>query len=179
MLMSSPGMWVLQQVMKWGSLLHSRPDISCISGNNSSRDHRFQASVRGRSEIFTALSSAPVGTAETEAILRRFTRNNIQHPTYKALTELGKAIKTIFLCRYLHDEGLRREINDGLNVIEHWNSAGAVPRGGADRTRQSVKFPLDRTFDNGPGPMRSGPPREAAPLPSPARGRHSQPPSGP
>lgn len=34
-----------------------------------------------------------------------------------------KAIKTIFLCRYLHDEGLRREINDGLNVIEHWNSA--------------------------------------------------------
>ncbi|WP_434006848.1 Tn3 family transposase [Klebsiella pneumoniae] len=24
-------------------------------------------------------------------------RNNIQHPTYKALAELGKAIKTIFL----------------------------------------------------------------------------------
>ncbi|ECZ5331808.1 Tn3 family transposase [Escherichia coli] len=23
-----------------------------------------------------------------------------QHPTYKALAELGKAIKTIFLCRY-------------------------------------------------------------------------------
>ena len=36
-------------------------------------------------------------TAETEAILRRFTKNNVQHPTYKALAELGKAIKTIFL----------------------------------------------------------------------------------
>ena len=35
-----------------------------------------------------------LGTAETEAILRRFTRNNVQHPTYKALAELGKAIKT-------------------------------------------------------------------------------------
>lgn len=64
-----------------------------------------------------------LGTADTEAILRRFTRNNIQHPTYKALAELGKAIKTIFLCRYLHDEALRREIHEGLNVIEQWNSA--------------------------------------------------------
>jgi hypothetical protein len=27
------------------------------------------------------------------------------------------------LCRYLHSEPLRREINEGLNVIEHWNSA--------------------------------------------------------
>ena len=39
-----------------------------------------------------------LGTAETEAILKRFTRNNLKHPTYLALLELGKAIKTIFLC---------------------------------------------------------------------------------
>ena len=32
-------------------------------------------------------------------------------------------MKTIFLCRYLHSEELRREINEGLNVIEQWNSA--------------------------------------------------------
>ena len=64
-----------------------------------------------------------LGTAETEAILRRFTRNNVQHPTYKALAELGKAIKTIFLCRYLQSEALRREIHEGLNVVENWNSA--------------------------------------------------------
>ncbi len=64
-----------------------------------------------------------LGTAETEAILRRFTRNNLQHPTYQALAELGKAIKTIFLCRYLRSEALRREIHEGLNVIENWNSA--------------------------------------------------------
>ena len=62
-------------------------------------------------------------TAETEAILRRFTRKNVQHPTYKAFAELGKAIKTIFLCRYLHDESLRREIHEGLNVVEQWNGA--------------------------------------------------------
>jgi TnpA family transposase len=74
-------------------------------------------------EMVKYATALRLGTAETEAILRRFTRANIQHPTYKALAELGKAIKTIFLCRYLHDEALRREINDGLNVIEHWNSA--------------------------------------------------------
>ena len=64
-----------------------------------------------------------LGTAETEAILRRFTKKNVQHPTYKAFAELGKAIKTIFLCRYLHSEPLRREINEGLNVVEQWNGA--------------------------------------------------------
>jgi TnpA family transposase len=64
-----------------------------------------------------------LGTAETEAILRRFTRNNVQHPTYKAFAELGKAVKTVFLCRYLQNEGLRREIHEGLNVIEQWNGA--------------------------------------------------------
>ena len=41
------------------------------------------------------------GTAPAEDILRRFTRENTQHPTYKALSELGKACKTVFLCRYL------------------------------------------------------------------------------
>lgn len=64
-----------------------------------------------------------IGTAETEAIMKRFTRNNLKHPTYKALQELGKAVKTIFLCEYLMSEELRIEINQGLNVVENWNSA--------------------------------------------------------
>lgn len=64
-----------------------------------------------------------LGTAETEAILRRFTRNNVQHPTYKALSELGRAVKTIFLARYLHNQALRQEIQEGLNTIERWNGA--------------------------------------------------------
>lgn len=65
------------------------------------------------------------GTADPEAILRRFTRGNITHPTYKALSELGKAIKTIFLCQYLEQEDVRREIHEGLNVVENWNSANS------------------------------------------------------
>jgi len=44
-------------------------------------------------------------------------------PTYKALAELGKARKTTFLCRYLHLPPLRREVQEGLNVVEAWNGA--------------------------------------------------------
>jgi hypothetical protein len=57
--------------------------------------------------------------------ISRFTRDAPQHPTYQALAELGKAVKTVFLCRYLHLEALRREIHDGLNVVENWNSANS------------------------------------------------------
>ncbi len=63
-----------------------------------------------------------LGMADAESLLRRFSRNNNQHPAYKALAELGKAIKTIFLCRYLDSEELRREIHVGLNVVESWNN---------------------------------------------------------
>jgi len=64
-----------------------------------------------------------VGTAEPASILRRFTRPNVQHPPYRALVELGKATKTTFLARDLHEAALRREIHAGLNVVETWNSA--------------------------------------------------------
>jgi TnpA family transposase len=74
-------------------------------------------------EMVKFATALRLGTAEAEEILRRFTRNGVQHPTYSALLELGKVQRTIFLCHYLSSEELRREIQEGLNVVENWNSA--------------------------------------------------------
>jgi len=85
-------------------------------------------------------------TASTEAILRRFTRA-ASHPTYQAMLEVGRAQVTIFVARYppargagqdpcrasrgradghLRDRDLQREITEGLNVVEAFNSANTV-----------------------------------------------------
>ena len=64
-----------------------------------------------------------IGIATAETIIRKFARSNYQHPTYKAFIELGRAVKTIFLCRYLDSVELRQQINAGLNVVENWNGA--------------------------------------------------------
>jgi hypothetical protein len=43
---------------------------------------------------------------------------------------MGRACKTIFLCRYLGSLSLRREIHEALNVIEHWNNVNDFIRFG-------------------------------------------------
>ena len=73
-------------------------------------------------EMIKYATALRLGTAEADVILRRFTRGNLQQPTYQALAELGKVLKTIFLCRYIDSEELRREIHEGLNVVEEWRS---------------------------------------------------------
>jgi TnpA family transposase len=45
--------------------------------------------------------------------------------SFTPLAELGKVIKTIFLCKYLQSESLRREVNESLNVVENWNNANS------------------------------------------------------
>lgn len=60
------------------------------------------------------------GAVEPEVIIRQFGKDN-NDPVCKALMEMGKVIKTIFLCRYLRSESLRIEINEALNVVERVN----------------------------------------------------------
>lgn len=74
-------------------------------------------------EMVKHVAALKLGYADADAILKRFTRNNLKHPTYLAFCELGKAVKTIFLCDYLQVKDIRREIHEGLNVVENWNSA--------------------------------------------------------
>lgn len=100
---------------------HSYPNLDGIL----TRPIQWELIRQQYDEMIKYATALRLGTADAETILRRFTRGNLQHPTYRALAELGKAVKTIFLCRYLHSEALRREIHEGLNVVENWNSANS------------------------------------------------------
>ena len=62
-------------------------------------------------------------TSSSEGVItRRFSSFNRKSPVYKAALEMGKALKTIFLCMYFTEPRLRREIHDALNIVEAWNS---------------------------------------------------------
>jgi TnpA family transposase len=63
-----------------------------------------------------------IGTMEPDVFVKRFSKDNYQHPVYRAIIEIGKASKTNFLCRYLMLEELRIEIHEAQNVVERLNS---------------------------------------------------------
>ncbi len=72
-------------------------------------------------EAVKHLVALKLGIVEPDVLVKRFSNNNYEHPVYRALLEIGKANKSIFLCKYLDSEDLRIEINEGLNVVERLN----------------------------------------------------------
>jgi TnpA family transposase len=95
-----------------------------------SRPIRWDLIAQQYDEMVKHAVALKMGTATPEAILKRFNSYNVTHPTYKALAELGKVEKTIYLCEYLSSVELRHEVEAGLNVVERWNEANDFIRYG-------------------------------------------------
>ncbi len=57
----------------------------------------------------------------------RFTRPGPQHPTYTALLELGRAVTSVVVARYLAFRSTRSGDQRRAAVVENWNPANDVP----------------------------------------------------
>lgn len=72
-------------------------------------------------EMVRYAAALKMRTVEPDVLMKCLSADNKSNPVYQALMEIGKASKTIFLCRYLSSEALRIDIHERLNVVERVN----------------------------------------------------------
>ena len=68
--------------------------------------------------ILRLLCSIKLGEVKASIILKRLSSYSKQHPLYKAMKEIGRIHKTLFLLRYFDEPSLRQNIEKQLNKIE-------------------------------------------------------------
>jgi TnpA family transposase len=72
-------------------------------------------------DILRFIATLKLNVTTADQLFKRLNSYSRQHPLYRALKELGKIVKTIFLLKYIDDVELRQSIEKQLNKVENSN----------------------------------------------------------
>ena len=70
-------------------------------------------------EILRLVCTIKLGYAKASDLFRRLNSYDRQNPLYKALCDLGKLYRTLYILRYLDDQEMRQSVEGVLAAVEH------------------------------------------------------------
>lgn len=90
----------------------------------------FENIVEHWDDILRVVCSIKLGYTKASDLFRQLNSYDRQNPLYKALSDLGRLFRTIYILRYVDEEELRASVESVLANIEHSNAFARAIIGG-------------------------------------------------